>query len=56
MADSFPQRPPSPKLALTGKDRHMHTLSLVDGSSDPGAGFYGDGNMASIDLEGAQSG
>lgn len=34
----------------------MHTLSLVDGSSDPGAGFYGDGNMASIDLEGAQSG
>ena len=34
----------------------MHTLFRVDGSSDPGAGFYRDGNMASIDPEGPQSG
>lgn len=54
MADSFPQRPPSPKPVQT--QTHTHTLSPVDGSSDPGAGLCRDGNMPSADPEGDQLG
>lgn len=53
----FPRDPLPPSLrSQKNIHRHMHTLSLVDGSSNPGGGFYGDGNMASTDPEGAQSG
>lgn len=51
----FPRDPLPPSLrSQKNIHRHMRTLSLVDGSSDPVAGFYRDGNMASVDPEGAQ--